>query len=101
MATLGWLKLDRPPKWRIWSQRSPGEAKVPLTRTHPNGSYRIVSRTRPLFRQMQERLDGVNGVLREQITTGRARFPPGRELRPFAVLSLYHNYGHFAFQISD
>jgi ATP-binding cassette subfamily B protein len=28
----------------------------------------IISRMRPLFRQMQERLDGINGVLREQIT---------------------------------
>jgi ATP-binding cassette, subfamily B, multidrug efflux pump len=28
----------------------------------------IISRMRPLFRQMQVRLDGINGVLREQIT---------------------------------
>ncbi len=28
----------------------------------------IISRMRPLFRQMQERLDGINRVLREQIT---------------------------------
>ncbi len=28
----------------------------------------IIRRMRPLFRQMQERLDGINGVLREQIT---------------------------------
>jgi ATP-binding cassette, subfamily B, multidrug efflux pump len=28
----------------------------------------IISRMRPLFRQMQERLDSINGVLREQIT---------------------------------
>src|SRR6202012_5871103 len=28
----------------------------------------IISRMRPLFRQMQERLDGINEVLREQIT---------------------------------
>ncbi len=28
----------------------------------------IISRMRPLFRQMQERLDGINQVLREQIT---------------------------------
>ncbi len=28
----------------------------------------IISRMRPLFRQMQERIDGINRVLREQIT---------------------------------
>ena len=32
----------------------------------------IIFRMRPLFRQMQERLDGINGVLREQIKIGRA-----------------------------
>jgi hypothetical protein len=68
---------------------------------------------RPLFRQMQERLDGMGTEVLLQRDTDPAagpnqlrdrqvaRFHRGRELRPFVVASLYHNHDHFAFRISD
>jgi ATP-binding cassette, subfamily B, multidrug efflux pump len=50
----------------------------------------IISRMRPLFRLMQERIDGINGVLREQITgvrVIRAFVRDGRERERFSGAS--------------
>jgi len=54
----------------------------------------IISRMRPLFRQMQERLDGINQVLREQITGVRVirafvREPQERERFDAASTQLF------------
>jgi ATP-binding cassette, subfamily B, multidrug efflux pump len=55
----------------------------------------IIRRMRPLFRQMQERLDGINGVLREQITGVRVirafvRDPQERERFAGASTQLFN-----------